>query len=400
MGAGDCYLYTRDSMAAGSPTVTLTTNVGDSFQALAVVPISSTGGFDTSGTIALQTSGNTRTSGTSGTPASSGVAIGFCYNDTNNNGGAVGSGYSALTGTGVTSGKFWNFTVANNFALAEQKSYASGTQAATFDFTANNTSTTGSTVALFKDAIVNPALGSQTATFSQGSFSASTPAIPVSGAALAPLMGNKVLGPLGLGGFALKITVNVQATPGTVGMGTQTATFTQGTFTASSTGSATLGSQTATFSQGTLIASTSGSGTVAIGSQTATFTQGVFSIPGSFTSINYHLDARFPINPNGKVVLVDKASSGTPVTYQNAFKIDVQGRLSTTTVSGAVWQDGFQFDANGNLLITQSPIAPVTKYGGLPFDASGALVVSTNSVVAWQNGLGFDSNGYLCVIFA
>ena len=151
VGAGDCYLYTRDSMAAGSPTVTLTTNVGDSFQALAVVPISSTGGFDTSGTIALQTSGNTRTSGTSGAPASSGVAIGFCYNDTNNNGGAVGSGYAALTGTGVTTGKFWNFTVANNFALAEQKSYASGTQAATFDFTANNTSTTGSVVALFKD---------------------------------------------------------------------------------------------------------------------------------------------------------------------------------------------------------------------------------------------------------
>jgi hypothetical protein len=124
-------------------------------------------------------------------------------------------------------------------------------------------------------------LGAQTATFTQGQMQASFPAAPIRSAPLAALIGNRVLGPLGLGGFAVKSQVNAQAPPNTVGIGALTATFTQGAFSASSTGSATLGAQTATFSQGTFTAG--GGATVSMGAQTATFTQGNMSIPGSGT---------------------------------------------------------------------------------------------------------------------
>src|SRR6202000_651916 len=123
--------------------------------------------------------------------------------------------------------------------------------------------------------------------------------------------------------------------------------FTQGTFTSSTSagGTVTIGTQSATFSQGTLTGNSFGS--VALGTQTATFSQGLFSIPGSFTAVNYQLIARFPVNPLGQVVIT--ASPGTsPFVYQNAFKIDAAGRLVTATSGGKVWQNDFQFDANNN----------------------------------------------------
>lgn len=151
VGAGDLYIYTRVGMAAGSPNIILGTNVSDSFQALATVPCTGSGGVDGIGALTLATSGNSRTSG-SATPTTSGIMLAFCYNDSNNNGGAVGAGFTALTGIGVTSSKFWNFGIANNFALAEGKVYVSGSQQATFDFTANNTSTTGVGMILLSDS--------------------------------------------------------------------------------------------------------------------------------------------------------------------------------------------------------------------------------------------------------
>lgn len=128
-------------------------------------------------------------------------------------------------------------------------------------------------------------LSSQTATFSQGTFQANTPAAPITAAPLPPLLGNKALGPFGLAGFALRVFPQTAANPNvSAGIGAQTATFSQGTFSASSTGSAALGSQTATFSQGTF-AGSSGA-TASIGAQTATFSQGTFiSSGGALPSI-------------------------------------------------------------------------------------------------------------------
>ena len=150
VSAADCYIYTRDGMAAGSPVVTVTLGSSATFMGLEVTPISSTAGYDISSAFNVQSSGNTRSSN-SATPSTSGLAIGCNYNDTNNNGGGIGASYTALAGTGVTGGHFWDFGSGNNFAWSEYLNYASGAQTATFDFTATNTSVTGSVIALFKD---------------------------------------------------------------------------------------------------------------------------------------------------------------------------------------------------------------------------------------------------------
>lgn len=159
IGAASVYSYVRDGMAAGSPVVTVTLGASTTFMGLKVTVVTGTSGYDGTSTFNSQGTGAgaTRASNASGTPTGSGVALGFIYNDTNNNAGAVdtGSGWAAVTGTDVTAGRFWDFSTLNLFAAEESKSYASGAQTATFTTFAS--SATGAIVTLFKDAAAGTA---------------------------------------------------------------------------------------------------------------------------------------------------------------------------------------------------------------------------------------------------
>jgi hypothetical protein len=273
VGGGGVRIFYRDNMAAGATVITDTYGSSTAFTGLWIQEVGGTGGFDLATAMTVTSTGTARTS-PNGTPTvQPGLCVGFMYNDTGGTtAGTIGAGFSAGVGG-------WDFGSTPLHGISENQRYTS-LSALAATFTANASGNNCGTVALFfKETSTTPSLAAQTATFFQGSFSASndTPAPPVLSAPLAPLIGNKALGPLGLSGFALRSPVIVQAPANTVSLGSQTATFTQGAFSASSTGSATLGSQTSTFSQGTMTSSTSAGGTVSLGSQTATLSQGAFT---------------------------------------------------------------------------------------------------------------------------
>jgi len=270
--------HVKDSSASGSITVTMVPNGGSStaFVELWAFKITGGSGFASDSAINVQTTGTSRATNSLTPGSQPGGAIIWLYNDSHNEGTVSGGGFSAISGgSGSSFGT-------NDFFSAGFQRYTALSALTGGWSVATSGANTGAFILSFNEAAVNPALGSQTATFSQGTFSASnnSPTQPVTSAPWPPMLGNPRLGPLGLAGFALRESAQVQAPANTVSLGAQTATFTQGTFSASSTGNAALGSQTATFSQGAFTANTSGGGTVGIGSQTATFSQGTFTASG------------------------------------------------------------------------------------------------------------------------
>lgn len=60
------------------------------------------------------------------------------------------------------------------------------------------------------------------------------------------------------------------------------------------------------------------------------------------------------------------------------------------------WQNGLQFDSNGNLLMTATPTTPITYINGIPVDATGKVVTGV-AISRWQNGLPFDNTGALVI---
>lgn len=92
----------------------------------------------------------------------------------------------------------------------------------------------------------------QSATYSQGTVSVTNSSVApfVRSDPLAPTLASKALGPFGLAGFALRPYPLAQQSSAL--SGGLTATYSQGTFTTSNSGSVTLTGQTATYSQGTM----------------------------------------------------------------------------------------------------------------------------------------------------
>lgn len=180
----------------------------------------------------------------------------------------IGSGGSILIDY-ASSDLAWTISAITVTEPASGNTVAMGSQTSTWTQGTFSASSTGGGTA---------AIGSQTNTWTQGTFGVtnSTPSASVPRPPPIPLLGSKTLGPLGLGGFALKFNLVVALNPNVAAaIGAQTDTWTQGTFTASTTGTGTLGSQTTTWTQGTL--SSSGAGTVAMGAQTNTWTLGTFT---------------------------------------------------------------------------------------------------------------------------
>lgn len=313
VAAADVYEYIRDNMAAGSPLVTVTFSGSTAFTGLQVTDITGTSGFDTASTAAynVQTTGATRTSGNSGTPVGTGIAVGFAYNDTNNNAGAVdtGSGWAAATGTGVTAGRFWNFGTGNAFAIVESKAYTTTPLAATF--TTFTGSSTASIIALFKDATadVTVSLTGQRATFTPGIMTASGGTTPTVNTSWVQRPGNPALSsPTNMLQFGVFRASPVATSNVTINLVGQAATFSAGLMTPSL--AVALTGQSALFTAGVITASSGSDITVALMGQPATFTPGL-------------LHAALALGLTGQ------AATFTPGTMTNGLSVTLVGQAAT-----------------------------------------------------------------------
>jgi sugar lactone lactonase YvrE len=107
---------------------------------------------------------------------------------------------------------------------------------------------------------------------------------------------------------------------------------------------------------------------------------------------------RLPVDlASGAVKTVVSGLDAGPYTYQNGLKIDSTGAVVVVGSGAAVYHNRWALDANGNLLITATPVTPLVQGDGLNFDANGCICVSSGAAVAFQNGLPIDASGNLIV---
>jgi hypothetical protein len=102
--------------------------------------------------------------------------------------------------------------------------------------------------------------------------------------------------------------------------------------------------------------------------------------------------------PNGPLLVIDKATAVAQTAIHNGHLRDGNYYLVTTVTGPGVWHDGFQVDANYNLLCTdESTATGVAMHNGLLRDANGYLVTTTNAQTQFARGFALDAAGNVCV---
>lgn len=237
----------------------------------------------------------------------------------------------------------------------------------------------------------------------------------VTSAPLPPLLASGVLGPLGLGGFAIKR--NIQAAPNvTVTLTGQSATFATGTM-APSTSIALVG-RAATFAVGTVIPNTAVSltgraGTFASGTllpstsvgmtgQSATFATGVMSTGGDVTVGLTGQAATFSagiLAPNTTLALSGGAASFTAGNLLPATSVGLTGNAMTSaagtmTASTSVTLAGLSATFSGGLFGVVGDVTVALTGLSATFTAGQMTPQGDIPVIPSQGGGGGGGGGY------
>jgi len=110
--------------------------------------------------------------------------------------------------------------------------------------------------------------------------------------------------------------------------------------------------------------------------------------------------ARLPLDSVGLFAQVIAASAVAPVTSQSGIRLDANNACVVGTVY-SLTQSGFPLDANGNLITVDkaSLVTPTTVQNGFKLDANKALVTVANASattpLVYVSGLPFDQSGAL-----
>lgn len=153
VSGGESQVFERDHCTAGADTITIVPNGGASTQFWGAGVLQGDAGqtFDAVSPINVQTTGTARITANVTPTSQPGTMLALTYNDTQNNSGSIGSGFTAVTGPFVTAGRYIDVGSANNFCFAEYKDY-SALSAIAGAATYATGSTTGMTALLFKSA--------------------------------------------------------------------------------------------------------------------------------------------------------------------------------------------------------------------------------------------------------
>lgn len=371
-----------DNTAAGTPTVTITPNTSIGFLAIWIREIGGTSGYDSAHKTALQTAlGNGTDNVTTGTQAPNNQpgllsALGVCTSNF----------VIPAAGTGFTSGiSGWSFTITNT-AVSESKRYTSlSAIAATFSNSggSNNFATlaaffkeaASATVAVGRSAQTGPGvspdsrqmfrarplsniaspditvgLTGQSISFASGTF-ASSSAVALSGqaatlaagqvVAVLPAVGASVYSGPGISPDyrqlfrARTLSSTIPATPDvTVGLTGQSAGFSQGTVTLSSTVVATGQQSIAT--AGTVVASTQS----ALTGRSATTTAGaVFAASQIVVTGQAVTTAAGVVGPGNQLTLTGQSASSSTGSAAISSQVAITG-LSASFTAGTVSPSG------------------------------------------------------------